>query len=86
MIFHHKWESTFSLTWPSGPGQSSSCDVHLCIYIYIYVPPNVIYFEASHWPPQLAGSTREQPIGMINQVAADWQDQPGSSPLAGSTR
>ena len=33
----------FSLTRPSGPGQSKSRDVHLCIYIRIYMsPPDVI--------------------------------------------
>ena len=35
----------FSLTQPSGPGQSRSRDVHVCIYMS---PPNVIYFKASH--------------------------------------
>ena len=40
-------------------------------------PPNVIFFQASHWPSD---------CGRINQAADRWQDQPGSIPLAGSTR
>ena len=40
-------------------------------------PPSVIFSEASHWPSD---------CGRINQAADRWQDQPGSRPLAGSTR
>ena len=43
-------------------------------------------FQASHWSIRLAGSTRKQLIGRINEVAAYWKDQPVSSRLAGSTR
>ena len=52
--------------------------------------------EAFDWPSEfgrinqtarpLAGSTRLQTVGRINQAANRWQDQPGSRPLAGSTR
>ena len=34
----------------------------------------------------MAGSTRQQTVGRINQAADCWQDQTGSRPLAGSTR
>ena len=37
----------------------------------------IIFFEASHWPSD---------CGRINQEAARWQDETGSSLLAGSTR
>ena len=44
------------------------------------------FFSPLIGPPYLAGSTRQQPVGRINQAAARCQDQPGSSLLAGSTR
>ena len=34
----------------------------------------------------MAGSTRQQTVGKINQAAHRWQDQPGSRPLTESTR
>ena len=44
--------------------------------IRLLSPFNAI-FQAPHWPLD---------YGRINQAAARWQDQPGRSPLAGSTR
>ena len=54
----------FSLTRPSGPGQSRSRDVHVCIYIYVPSPCNLFqglslalrshdHFKAFNWstPP-----------------------------------
>ena len=37
-------------------------------------------------PRIVAGSTRQQTVGRINQVSDRWQDQSGSRPLSGSTR
>ena len=53
---------------------SSSRDCCLCVCLMSLL---VFFFEASHWPSD---------CGRINQAADRWQDQPGSRPLAGSTR
>ena len=52
-LLHFHWTAywtnfEFSLTPPSGPGQSSSRDVRP--YVVCMSPPREIYFEASHWP------------------------------------
>ena len=67
----------FSLTWPFGPGQSSSCNVHVCMYefIYIYVPSqrNLFQglslalrshdqFKVSHWSTLLPYSIPSPPF------------------------
>ena len=39
----------FSPNWPTGPIRSSSCDVHIYIYGWIYLSPfHVNFSEASH--------------------------------------
>ena len=46
----------------------------VCVFVYDFVPfPCNFFNKASHWPSD---------CGRINQAAACWQDQPGSSPLA----
>ena len=54
---------------PTGPIRSSSRDVNLFVCVCLCVP-----FPCAHWEDQtgssrLAGSTRHQTIGRINQVA-----------------
>ena len=48
----------------------------MCVYACVS-PFHAIFFEASYWSLD---------FGRINQASAHWQDQPGSGPLAGSTR
>ena len=51
--------------------------VAMFLHCLLLSPFYATFFEASHWPSY---------CGRNNQAAARWQDQPGSSPLAGSTR
>ena len=90
---------TESQTLPSWPGQSQSRNVHIYKFIYSFIVSqcNLFYgpslvlrshdqFQVSHRSIGLAGSFIQQLMSRINQLAAIWQDPPGSSQLAGSTR
>ena len=64
---------SFSPNQPTGLIWASSRDVRPLFV----VPFSCNFFKASFWPSD---------CGRIKQAAARWQDQPGSSPLLGSTR
>ena len=66
----------------------SACLPVVCLSVWCPLPVKFILR-----PPigpeitwSVSGLSLVNPIGRINQVTADWQDQPGSSRLAGSTR
>ena len=74
--------------WAGSVIESTCLFVCLRVCLCVWCPVPMRFFQGPYWPPDhiISDLASCWSIRRINQVAADWQDQPGTSQLAGSTR